>query len=98
MAFVIVLVVLAAVILVITGPLRAARKPEDPAQPQLAELEAARDAKYAEIREAELDHRTGKLSDEDYAAVDGQLRAEAIAILRELDDVTPNGAATIGDR
>ena len=29
-------------------------------------LEAAKDAKYREIRDAELDWRTGKLSDEDY--------------------------------
>ncbi len=50
---------------------------------ELAELEAARDAKYREIRDAELDHRTGKLSDEDYEAVDGTLRAEAIEILHQ---------------
>ena len=60
-----------------------------------AELEAARSAKYAEIREAELDHRTGKLSDEDYEAVDSALRAEAIEILRELDPVEPPEGATI---
>ena len=45
-------------------------------------LEAARDAKYREIRELELDHRTGKLSDEDFRALDRQLRAEAVEILR----------------
>ena len=48
-------------------------------------LQAARDAKYREIRELELDLRTGKLSDEDFRALDRQLRAEAVAILRELD-------------
>jgi hypothetical protein len=48
-------------------------------------LEAARDAKLREINDAELDHRTGKLSDEDYAAIDEGLRAEAAAILRELE-------------
>jgi hypothetical protein len=48
-------------------------------------LEAARDAKLREISDAELDHLTGKLSDEDYAAVDGALRAEAAGLLRELD-------------
>ncbi len=37
---------------------------------RVAELEAARDAKYREIRDAELDLRTGKLSDEDYGAID----------------------------
>jgi len=33
-----------------------------------AELEAAREAKYREIREAELDMRTGKLSEADWQA------------------------------
>mgnify|MGYP003289287855 CR=1 FL=1 len=49
------------------------------------ELEAARDAKYREIRDAELDHRMGKVSREDWRAVDRDLRGEAIEILRELD-------------
>jgi flagellar biosynthesis/type III secretory pathway M-ring protein FliF/YscJ len=52
---------------------------------ELAELEAAREAKYREIRDAELDHRTGKLSEADYEAIDTALRGEAIEILRELD-------------
>jgi hypothetical protein len=49
------------------------------------ELEAAREAKYREIRDAELDFRTGKLSPEDYAAIDADLRAEAIAILNRIE-------------
>jgi flagellar biosynthesis/type III secretory pathway M-ring protein FliF/YscJ len=52
---------------------------------EILELEAARDAKYRELRDAELDHQTGKLSDADYEALDRTLRAEAIAILRRLD-------------
>jgi hypothetical protein len=51
----------------------------------VAELEAAREAKYRELRDAELDHRTGKLSDADYAELDASLRAEAIEIMRALD-------------
>ena len=54
---------------------------------EVAELEAARDAKYREIRDAELDHRTGKLSDSDFEIVDRGLRAEAIEILSELDRI-----------
>jgi cytochrome c-type biogenesis protein CcmH/NrfG len=50
-----------------------------------AELEAAKEAKYREIRDAELDHRMGKVSREDWRAVDRDLRGEAIEILRELD-------------
>jgi hypothetical protein len=52
----------------------------------VAELEAARDAKYREILDAELDRRTGKLSDEDYEAIDRSLRGEAVEILNALDD------------
>jgi hypothetical protein len=88
--FVIVLVVLVVVVVVITGPLRhqrASRAGARTAPGDLAELEAARDAKYREIRDAELDHRTGKLSDADFEAVDRSLRAEAIEILRALDRV-----------
>ena len=87
MAYVIVLVVLAVAVFVISAPLRAERGEEelDAHAVRLAELEAARDAKYHEIRDAELDLRTGKLSDEDYEAVDRTLRAEAIEIMHALD-------------
>jgi hypothetical protein len=54
-----------------------------------ADLEAAREAKYREIREAELDRRTGKLDEGDWRTIDRQLRAEAVAILRELDELGP---------
>lgn len=53
--------------------------------PRREELEAAREAKYREIRDAELDYRTGKLSPEDYEAVNGALRAEAVEILDQLE-------------
>ena len=91
MAYVIVLVVLAGAVYVISAPLRSdrGRRMQDPNAGRIAELEAARDAKYREIRDAELDLRTGKLSDEDYGAIDQTLRAEAIEIMRELDEVSP---------
>ena len=52
-----------------------------------AELEAAKEAKYREIRDAELDLQMGKLSGDDHRAIDRELRAEAIDILRRLDEV-----------
>lgn len=58
---------------------------------EVAELEAARDAKYREIRDAQLDHHTGKLSDSDFEIVDRGLRAEAIEILSELDRLQGEG-------
>ncbi len=56
------------------------------------EMEAAREAKYREIRDAELDFRTGKLSRDDYQTIDADLRAEAIEILDELDRLRPRDA------
>jgi hypothetical protein len=49
------------------------------------ELEAAKEAKYREIRDAQLDFEMGKLSKDDHRAVDRELRAEAIEILKRLD-------------
>jgi len=54
-----------------------------------ASLEAAKEAKYREIRDAELDHRMGKLSESDWRATDRELRAQAIEILRAIDDLPP---------
>jgi hypothetical protein len=60
---------------------------EDTRSTSRDELEAAKEAKYREIRDAELDHEMGKLSDEDHRAVDRELRAEAIEILKSLDEL-----------
>ncbi len=49
------------------------------------ELEAQKEAKYREIRDAELDHAAGKLSDEDFAILDAELRREAVEILDSAD-------------
>jgi len=60
-----------------------------PALDQPEDLESAREAKYREIRDTELDYRTGKLSREDYDAIDADLRAEAIDILNRLKPTDP---------
>jgi hypothetical protein len=86
-----VLVVVAIAVLVISAPLRPARRAgrEVAGRTERDELEAARDAKYAEIRDAELDYRTGKLSESDWRALDRQLRREAVELLHRLDDAEP---------
>jgi flagellar biosynthesis/type III secretory pathway M-ring protein FliF/YscJ len=85
-----VLLVLAIVVAVVTAPLRRPPAPageeEERASADVAALEAAKEAKYREIRDAELDHRTGKLSDADWREIDRRLRAEAVEILRRLDE------------
>lgn len=96
----IVVAVLGAVAYVIAGPLRRARSTgaEDAARSERDELEAAREAKYREIRDAELDYRTGKLSPEDWRELDAGLRAEAIEILRALDRNAGSDRTATGDR
>jgi len=84
MAVLLTLVLLAAVIAVVSAPLLKARGPADPQAAERAELQAAREAKYREIRDAELDYRTSKLSREDYEATNAALRAEAVTILDAL--------------
>jgi hypothetical protein len=80
----VIVVVLLIVVALVAAPLRRpGTMVEEDAE--RAELEAARDAKYREIRDAELDHRTGKLSEADWRAMDRSLRAEAVEILRRLD-------------
>jgi hypothetical protein len=87
----IVIAVLTLVVLLVSAPLRgrAAARVEERDEALRADLEAAREAKYREIRDAELDYRTGKLSEADWKRLDRELRSEAIDILRRLDEVAP---------
>ena len=61
------------------------------------ELEALKEAKYREIRDAELDHAAGKLSDEDFALLDAELRREAIEILDSANGANGNGSHKAGE-
>ena len=86
MEYVLALLVLAVIVAaVLSVPLRRRGEEERREETRLGELRAAKEAKYREIRDAELDHQMGKLSREDWRAVDRDLRGEAIEILRELD-------------
>lgn len=75
----------ALVAVLVVGPLRRPGVEEARDGARLEELNAAKEAKYREIRDAELDREMGKLSPEDHRAVDRELRDEAIEILRRLD-------------
>jgi Na+-transporting methylmalonyl-CoA/oxaloacetate decarboxylase gamma subunit len=86
-----VLAILTAVVWVVGAPLRRGAVTEEATADRSArdELEAEKAAKYREIRDAELDYRTGKLDEADWRAIDRQLRAEAVAILRSIDRLGP---------
>ncbi len=94
----IVIAVLAVVVWVVSAPLRAARtgRGEDRVAVQRDALLAAKEAKYREIRELALDHATGKLSEEDFRVQDRERRAEAIEILRRLDELGGDEGAAPG--
>ena len=78
-------IMLGAVLTMIAAPLRSGRRPQSGGRSARRAIEIAKDAKYREILDAELDRRTGKLAEEDFAAIDAQLRVEAVEILHELD-------------
>jgi hypothetical protein len=88
MDLLLVVLVVLAVALAVSAPLRwDGAEPEPEEDAQLADLQAAKEAKYLEIRDAELDYRTGKLSAEDHRTLDRGLRAEAVELLRRIDRV-----------
>ena len=82
-----VLVLLALVAIAVARPLLRGEADEQAESQRREELEAAKEAKYREIREAELDRRTGKLAEDDWRRIDRELRAEAIAILKQIDEL-----------
>ena len=87
MEYYVALVVLALVVAAVAfGPLRSGAAPDRTEDEKRATLEAAKEAKYHEIRDAELDHQMGKMSEADWRATDRELRAEAVEILKALDD------------
>ena len=60
---------------------------EEPSELDRRRLELAetRDRALSALKELELDHRTGKVSDEDYRSLVGPLRREAAEALRALE-------------
>ena len=81
------LVIVAVVAYLVSAPLRrrAGAPAADPLEAELADLEARKEARYREIRDAEADHAAGKLSDEDLRRLDSELRRDAIEILKRID-------------
>ncbi|HEX3293363.1 MAG TPA: hypothetical protein VHR38_06455 [Solirubrobacterales bacterium] len=91
MEFVLALVIVVLLAWFVTAPIRN-REPaqsDDPAIAELADLEARKAAKYRQIRDAETDRASGKLTEEDFQRLDRELRAEAIDILKKIDRLRP---------
>jgi hypothetical protein len=85
------LVAVAAVVVVALPFLREPAPADDrlaalsPADRERLRLAEERDQALAALKELELDHRTGKVNDEDYRSLVGPLRRRAAGALRALD-------------
>lgn len=56
------------------------------------ELEARKEAIYAQIKDIDFDYATGKLSDEDYQELRTRYKQDAVSILKEIDRVQHRSA------
>ena len=66
---------------------------QDELERRTLELAEERDRALAALKELEIDHRTGKVSDEDYRRLVGQLRVRAAQTLRALEPEIPEPPA-----
>ncbi|MDQ5820147.1 MAG: hypothetical protein M3540_01760 [Actinomycetota bacterium] len=62
---------------------------------RMLELAEERDRALAALKELEFDHRTGKVSDEDYRELVGPLRRRAAEALRALEPRAEGSSAPI---
>jgi flagellar biosynthesis/type III secretory pathway M-ring protein FliF/YscJ len=100
MEVVLVVLVVAVVVWFVSVPLRRTKEEETAASrrledPRVAELEARKEAKYREIRDAELDREQGKLSQADWNRQDAELRRDAVRILKELDEARADAESRV---
>jgi rRNA maturation endonuclease Nob1 len=84
----------AAVALFVGWPLLQARSGREPGDPDVVSpLERQKRDAFAAIKEAEFDRSMGKLSDEDFAALTGRYRSQALAAITALDAMRRGGDA-----
>ena len=96
MELLIAIAIVVVVAVFVTVPLRRAASTAGPddREAELADLEARKEAKYRQIRDAEADHAAGKLSEPDFRRIDGELRHEEIEILRRIDRVKEHSGSS----
>lgn len=75
----------AAVAVFVSRPLWPGAEASRAEDPEVAALQAARESKYREIRDAKIDRDSGKLPEEDFEVLNAELRREAIEILDRLE-------------
>ena len=68
------------------------RPPVPVAHLELQELETEKGRLLGEIHDLRLDYETGKLSEEDYRALEARLKARAVDVIREIEAREKSGA------
>ena len=61
----------------------------NPLQHRLNMLESEKESIYSAIKELDFDYNTGKLSKDDYHELEKKYKAQAISVLREIDNIQP---------
>ena len=79
------LILLFLVGLFVSRPFWGGRLATSTEDPEIAALEAARESKYREIRDAETDRESGKLTEADFAELEAELKRDAVDILDRLE-------------
>lgn len=79
-------VLLGAVWLAVWPFFRPERAVADPSEAELRDLRIEKARLLGEIHELELDWETGKLSEEDYRALEARLKGRAVELMREIDE------------
>jgi hypothetical protein len=79
-------------------PLLKPRKSDSPAEPSsedsLGDVKIEKEEIYSAIKEMELDHKMGKLSQEDYLNLREKYRAKAIRSLKRMDELESKGGVS----
>jgi cytochrome c-type biogenesis protein CcmI len=90
----------AAVVVFVAVPFLRADEPEVVAEPEQEALAAAeeRDRALAELKELEFDHRTGKITDEDYRALVQPLRRRAAQSLENGPPLSGEAAEPLSEQ
>lgn len=65
---------------------------------ELQDLEAEKARLLGEIHDLELDYQTGKLSDDDYRAIEAGLKSRAVAVMAEIEERGAGAPAATADR
>lgn len=93
MTYVLIAILSVALVAIVAWPLvngRAAPAP-DPGQQALAGVEDDLARSLDAIREIDMDHRAGNLSDDDFAELDREERARAVELMRRRDALRDGG-------